>query len=215
MIKYLVFSTTQGNSMIQPQIKYIHIAELYSKLNPNNPKIHNIEFITNSILQYGFYSVVVVNKNGAISAGNGRTKALMALYQSGAKIRGMVSNDWLIPTIESDLTGDDLYKFLVDDNLAGVISGGLNQLNNAQLIDNLNPDNLPLGISKADYDFMLKVFANDFKGEPLPDNKPKEPKPKLKKINITFLDETLYEEIFAELDKLLESYILAEQIRMK
>lgn len=196
-------------------IKFVHIEELYQKLNPNNPKIHNIDLITNSILEYGFYSVIVVNKNGVISAGNGRTKALMALYQAGATVKGIIV-DWQIPVIESDLTGDELYKFLVDDNLAGVISGGLSQLNNAQLVDNLNPDNLPLSISKADYDFMLKVFANDFKATEEPkDDKPKEAKQKSKKIIVTFLDETLYEEIFAELDKLLESYILAEQIRMK
>lgn len=196
------------------EIKFIHIEELYKKLNPNNPKIHNVDLIASSILEYGFYSVVVVNKNDVISAGNGRTKALMALYQAGATIKGMVSN-WLIPTIESDLEGDELYKFLVDDNLAGAISGGLSQLNNAQLIDNLVPDNLPLSISKADYDFMLKVFANNFKPEEQKEDKPKEPKQKFKKIVVTFLDENLYEEIFAELDKLLESYILAEQIRMK
>lgn len=199
-------------------ISYVHITDLYKKINPHNPKIHNLDAITESIQRYGFWGAIILNEDGidnkVIGAGNGRTKALMSLYQAGVEIKNIT--DWQIPVMVSNLPEHELFNFVVDDNLVGMISGGLSQMNNAVLIDKIDSANLPITVSQADYDFLKKVFENDFKKDESTAKEPeKEVKPKLKKIVITLMDELLHEEILHEVHIALESYALAEQIRIK
>ncbi len=204
-------------------ISYLHITELYKLINPNNPKIHNLEAIEESIRRYGFWGAIILNDsatsgidNKVIGAGNGRTKALMSLYEKDVPITNI--KDWQIPVITAHLQGDELFNFVVDDNLVGMISGGLSQLNNAVLMDKLDGDNLPIAVSQADYDFLKKVFENDFKkdGEATDEGKPeKENKPKLKKIVITIIEEPLHEEILNEVFMALERYVLDDKIKIK
>lgn len=201
-------------------ITYLHITELYKLINPNNPKIHNLEAIEESIRRYGFWGAIVINDspsnvNKVIGAGNGRTKALMSLYEKDVPVTNIT--DWQIPVIVSNLQNEELFNFVVDDNLVGIISGGLSQLNNAVLMDKLDGENLPIAVSQADYDFLRKVFENDFKkdkpeGEDKPD---KSDKVKLKKVVITILEESLYDEILNEVWTTLERYVLDEKIKIK
>lgn len=200
-------------------ISYLHITELHKLINPNNPKIHNLEAIEESIRRYGFWGAIVLNDgndNKVIGAGNGRTKALMSLYEKDVPVTNI--KDWQIPVIVAHLQDEELFNFVVDDNLVGMISGGLSQLNNAVLMDKLDSGNLPIAVSQADYDFLKKVFENDFKkdGEGSEEPKPdKENKPKLKKVVITINEESLHEEILNEVFMALEHYVLDDKIRIK
>lgn len=190
-------------------VEYLHIKDLFNCLNPNNPKIHNLELIIESISHYGFIGGVILNENRVITAGNGRTKAMMTMYQTEQPIPNLP--DYKVPCIISNLPEDKLYNYVVDDNLVGMISGGLSQLNNAQLVSELDPENLPLSITQDDYDFMVKVFANDFKKEAKDEPEKEEtPKKKLRRINISFTSEEaeqeLYDLIFMDVNNLLEGY---------
>lgn len=195
------------------QIREIHITELYQMVNQNNPKIHKLNDLIDSIQRYGFWGVVTVN-NDVIVAGNGRTKALMNLYTLGESVANLP--DWKIPCVISDIPQDELYNFVVDDNLTGMVTNGLAQLNNAQLVTNLSGDNLPISISQNDYDFLKKVFNNDFSDKPANEvEKPKEQKHKPLKITLNCQTQELLDDIKSQLTELFFDYIEAGELKIK
>lgn len=132
------------------------------KSNPRKND-NSIDYVANSIQQFGFKVPIVIDKNGVIVAGHTRYKAAQKLKMQ------------TVPCIiADDLTDEQIKAFRLADNKVGEFSEWDFDLLSTELDDILNIDMSDFGF---DLDFdepEPEALEDDFDGEP-----PAEPKTKL------------------------------------
>lgn len=124
------------------QIKMVKIEDL--KPYENNPRFNDeaVEYVANSIKEFGFKVPIVIDKNGVIVAGHTRYKASLEL---GLKE---------VPCIVADDLNDDQIKaFRLADNKVGELAGWNYDLLNIELDDILD-------INMEDYGFLKQEDVN-------------------------------------------------------
>lgn len=144
------------------EIKMIKIEDL--KPYPNNPRFNDeaVEYVANSIKQFGFKVPMVIDKNNEIVAGHTRYKASLQL---GLKEVPCI--------IADDLTDEQIKAFRLADNKVSEKS----QWNFDLLEEELN-DILNIDMSEFDFDIDIDEEEQEIVEDEIPEL-PEEPKSKL------------------------------------
>lgn len=134
----------------KPCIQWIRLPDAVKLLWVDNPKLHDIDLLIQSVKKYGFQElpkldINLINragKRGAIKSGNGRIEALSKLREAGAAApRGIAIDDkdgeWVIPI----LTGTDgqseqeALAYAIDANNLTVAGSGFTAYDIARMWD--------------------------------------------------------------------------------
>ena len=163
-------------------IEYLLLLELVDKFLQNNPKLHDIGKIAESIQRYGFRDPLAIDAalnggKGGIAEGNGRLEALLWLKQQGqsppAYIKLTESNQWAVPCVigGDSATETEGLAYSLDHNsltMAGGsftaldISGLYNQAEYTELLEKLAQDEaLPIAVDADDLDLLLEQIAGE------------------------------------------------------
>jgi hypothetical protein len=142
----------------QRTIEYMPLAELLTRLHPQNPKQHDLGAIIQSYKAHGYVaSGVLDDRTGLFLAGHGRVMALDAMKRNGAKPPDGIRNggdDWLVPVqtgYHSDNDTQALAYLAADNKLT--IAGGWDEVALAELLQELaNSDEVILEASGFDGD---------------------------------------------------------------
>jgi len=121
-------------------IEYMPLAELVTRLHPDNPKDHNIGAIIESYKAHGYVaSGVIDQRTGLFLAGHGRTIALNVMQKQGMDAPDGIRNggdDWLVPVQVGYESKSDVQAkaYIVADNKL-TIAGGWNEPALASLLE--------------------------------------------------------------------------------
>lgn len=121
-----------------PRIEWVRITEAINLLWADNPKLHDIGSIFDSLRKYGIQELPKYDNNltnvrggkGAIKAGNGRIEALYQMYLQKEPVpRGVAydknSGEWVIPVIFGvDAESEEIASAYAIDSNNLVLSGG-------------------------------------------------------------------------------------------
>jgi hypothetical protein len=142
----------------QRTIEYMPLAELLTRLHPENVKDHHIQAITISYQAHGFVaSGILDTRTGKLLAGHGRIKALADMKRNGAKAPDGIRNggdDWLVPVQTGYTSKNDIQAkaYMVADNKL-TIAGGWDEVALAELLQEVaNSDEVELIASGFDGD---------------------------------------------------------------
>ena len=124
------------------EIKYMKVEDL--KPYANNPRFNDdaVEYVANSIKQFGFKVPIIVDKNNEIVAGHTRFKASMEL---GLKEVPVI--------IADDLNEEQIKAFRLVDNKVSEMSNWDYELLTEELNDILDIDMKDFGFLNTDIDF--------------------------------------------------------------
>jgi len=120
-------------------IEYMPLAELVTRLHPQNPKSHDIGAIIESYKVHGYVaSGVIDSRTGLFLAGHGRTIALNMMQKQGMDAPDGIRNggdDWLVPVQVGYESKSDVQakSYIVADNKL-TIAGGWNEPALAELL---------------------------------------------------------------------------------
>jgi DNA modification methylase len=155
----------------QRTIEYMPLAELLTRLHPQNAKDHDISAIVNSYKAHGYVasgyvaSGVLDDRTGLFLAGHGRVMALDAMKRNGAKAPDGIRNggdDWLVPVqtgYHSDNDTQALAYLAADNKLT--IAGGWNEVALAELLQEVaNSDEVELSASGFDGDELDEILRD-------------------------------------------------------
>ena len=123
----------------------------------NNPRFNDdaVEYVANSIKEFGFKVPIIIDKNNVIVAGHTRYKASLELGISQ------------IPCIVADdLTDDQIKAFRLADNKVGEKSLWNYELLTEELNDILNIDMKDFGFLDTDIDIEWRLPEDDIKEVP-------------------------------------------------
>jgi ParB-like chromosome segregation protein Spo0J len=130
---------------MKPTLKHLDPRKL--KPNPKNAKRHDqnqIDHLVESIRRYGFTSPVLIDRDGMIIAGHGRTQAAIT---AGLKT---------IPAISINLEGDQARAYAIADNKLAELGGGWNlDILRAELADLSTVADIETGFTSAEIDALL------------------------------------------------------------
>ena len=157
-----------------PSLIWIKVGTALKYLWGENPKLHNIGDIAESIKKHGFQEIPKFDKHIGIKAGNGRVEALAWMEKDGnydlprglAKIEG---GEWVMPLLMgTDAESVDLAKsYAVDSNNLVLSGGDFSVYDQARAWDEdgyfpllkslADADALPISVDGDDVDFMAYV----------------------------------------------------------
>ena len=167
-----------------PQIVWVLVGEATKLLWIENPKLHDLGSLAESIKKHGFQElpkldsnlINVSKKNGAIKAGNGRIEAL-AWMEHDTKYdlpRGLAkdkeSGAWVMPLlVGTDAESIDLARaYAIDSNNLTMTGGDFTALDISRLWDQgkyLNvlrklqvTENMPVSVDGDDLDLLSKIL---------------------------------------------------------
>ena len=185
-----------------PEMVWMHITVAERLLWVDNPKLHDIGGIIESIKEHGFqelpkYDNNLMNKDGemgAIKAGNGRLEALLAMYINGEKLpRGVAidrsTKEWAVPVlIGTDAENAARAKaYAIDSNNIAMMGGDFMPLDLSGMyvqdgyLDVLQEiameEVFPVSVDGDDLDMMMRVIDRPVDQEIIEDI-PKKPRTK-------------------------------------
>lgn len=190
------------NPQLVPMIK-IRAAEA-------NPKRHNLDGITASIVRHGFVEPVIMDRRtDRLLGGHGRLEALRRMWATGhSPPNGVVAADdessnptWLIPVVWTESADDgDARALLIALNRLPE-AGGWDRDELATLLDELRTDSTldGTGYDDADVDKLLKGLAATDAADPADDTGP-QLGDTLFRLAVDCTDETQQAELAAELE---------------
>ena len=167
-----------------PSLVFIKVSDGVQLLWAENPKLHNIGDVVESIQKHGFQELPKYDRHIGIKAGNGRIEALAWMEQDGKYElpRGLArikeTKEWVMPLlIGTDAESLDLARsYAVDSNNLTMTGGDFTALDISRLWDQgqyLNvlkhlklTDNMPVSVDGDDLDLLAKIL--DF--SPFPDD---------------------------------------------
>lgn len=160
------------------RVIYLPLAELLTRVNPANPKDHDIEDIKASIRRHGYTELGLLDdRTGLISAGHGRAEALEEMWAGGEPAPNNVEVDddgaWVVPVmVDAFASPDDTEAraYLVSSNHPGMKAGFDNDrlapiLEELRTLDRLDGT----GFSGDDLDDLLASMGRPGEGEEAPD----------------------------------------------
>jgi hypothetical protein len=134
-------TTTRYAQDTPRSITYVRLDQL--KPAPENPRVHDLEVITDSIARHGFtVPILVCERREQIAAGHGRWKSLLSLYQAGEPTpAGILLDDdamWLVPILRgwSSRNDAEFKQYLVNDTKTAQ-SGGWDDRALAAILEEL------------------------------------------------------------------------------
>lgn len=134
------------------QIRWIRLSDAVNLLLENNPKLHDIGGLVQSLQRYGLQELPLYDSTlsnvaggvGAIKAGNGRIEALYAMLKQGlpapAGVKVDDNGEWLIPVIYGT-DADNMYQalgYVIDGNNLVMTGGDFTAHDMSKLWDNDN-----------------------------------------------------------------------------
>lgn len=166
-----------------PQLVWLRVKDAVGLLWAENPKLHDLGSLAESIKKHGFQELAkldsnlinVLKKKGAIKAGNGRVEALAWMEKDGnydlprglAKTKS--NGDWVMPLLMgTDAKSVDLAKsYAVDSNNLVLSGGDFSAYDQARAWDEngyfpllkslADAGALPVSVDGDDVDFMAYV----------------------------------------------------------
>lgn len=156
-------------------IQYDRLDEL--EANPDNPKMHDLSAIQESIDRFGYgVPIVVDERTGLLAAGHGRVEGLLTKFLDKDELpEGCRTDDdgmWLVPVQHGwySANDDEAKAFMVAANQTSII-GGWDEKVLAELLNKLDEAGVELsgtGFIPADVDELLKRRKefNPNRGEP-------------------------------------------------
>jgi hypothetical protein len=161
----------------QRTIEYMPLADLLTRLHPQNAKNHDLGAIIVSYKNHGYVaSGVLDDRTGLFLAGHGRVMALDAMKRNGAKPPDGIRNggdDWLVPVQTGYHSNNDTQAlaYLAADNKL-TIAGGWDEVALAELLQEVaNSDEVELiasGFDGDELDELLRDLGQPF----IPEDKP-------------------------------------------
>ena len=162
-----------------PRMIFIKVEDAYKLLWERNPKLHNIGDLMQSFAEHGFQELPKYDATlGAIKAGNGRIEAvyLMSKDKDYERPRGIAeteAGEWAIPLlIGTDAKSVDLaISYAIDSNNLTMSGGDFTGLDMSRmwdqkkyliLIDNLNPNNLPVSVDSDLLEIMRTMIEVNY-----------------------------------------------------
>lgn len=154
-----------------PQLVFITVQDAYELLWAENPKLHDLGAVIESIQKYGFQELPKFDSTlGAIKAGNGRVEALRLMEQSASPTyelpRGLAqhteTNAWVMPLlIGTDAESHDLaMAYAIDSNNLTLMGGDFGPLDLLRLWDTQALTDLVIHMGKANV-FAVSVDPAD------------------------------------------------------
>ena len=156
----------------QPQIAWIKVQDAINLLWEENPKLHDIKLLVESIEKYGFQElpkfdkllINVAGNYGAIKAGNGRVETIAYMENNGNELPRGIAKDkdtgaWVMPIlIGVDAETIDIARAYAIDSNNLTMAGGdfkaadlLKMYDSKKLLSVIDNDNeLPVSMSKDD-----------------------------------------------------------------
>lgn len=161
-----------------PRLIWIKVSDAVSLLWPDNPKLHDIGAVVQSISRHGFQELPKYDHHLGIKAGNGRVEALDWMQKDGGYDlpRGLASlpdsGEWAMPLlIGTDAESHDLATaYAIDSNNLTLSGGDLTALDLARVWDRegyiallkglAERQQLPVSVDGDTLDFLQ--FVTDF-----------------------------------------------------
>lgn len=171
-----------------PGIVWVRVQDVLGLLWLENPKLHDIGSICESISRYGFQELPKFDKNlpnssggmGAIKSGNGRVEALVVMERSKdySLPRGLAmvvdSKDWVMPLLvgTDGETMNAARAYAIDSNNLTMLGGdftswdvaGLwNKEGYEKLLRSLsdNKEDMPVSLPLEDFDALLTAWEKE------------------------------------------------------
>lgn len=127
-----------------PELVWIRVRDAVKLLSPENPKLHDLGGIIQSLIRYGLQELPKYDGTvGWIKAGNGRVEALYEMERDGTyeRPRGVrmekETNAWVMPLIIG-VDAEDFNQarsYLVDSNNLTMMGGDFTAVDTARLWD--------------------------------------------------------------------------------
>jgi len=148
------------------RIEYVALAELMTRLHPQNPKQHDLGAIIESYRSHGFVaSGVLDDRTGLFLAGHGRIEALNMMRKQGMDTPRGIRNggsDWLVPVqvgYESETDAAALAYLAADNKITEL--GGWDEPALAELLQEVaNSTDVALEASGLDADGLDELLFN-------------------------------------------------------
>ena len=138
------------------RIEYKPLAELLTRLHPQNAKSHDIGAIIESYKHHGYVaSGVIDDRTGLFLAGHGRVEALNMMQRQGMDAPRGIRNggdDWLVPVqvgYESDNDTQALAYLVADNKLTEL--GGWDEVALAEILQEVN-NSTDIALSATGFD---------------------------------------------------------------
>lgn len=169
-------------------LKYVPLEQ--ARLWDDNPKLHDIEAIQQSIRRYGFLDPPRFDATlGALTEGNGRTEALGQMEAAGEELPRGVARDkagrWAMPVLFGvDATSTaEATAYAIDHNNLTAVGGGLSPdevlrmwdpERFRRLFETLDAD--PVSLSSEELTTAMSIVGDDHE-DPLPSSDDDDPEP--------------------------------------